>query len=91
MSDLKILVVGGAGTGKSTVSVLIQQALSNAGFSNVELIDNELTENDRARILADEWDNDKWKQRLNVTIEQRQTARIGIPRRAQSLFNQPKC
>lgn len=72
-NKLKIVVMGGAGAGKTSMGILIEQTLINAGFSNVELIDIDVSDS-----MREDFGNknlDMWKDHTDVVIETVQLSR----------------
>jgi len=74
--QLSVVISGGAGTGKTSVSLLIKRALKKAGFENTHIIDNEECTQQELTRLEGMLDNlDSWKTDTEVTISEIQTAR----------------
>lgn len=87
-NELKITVTGAAGAGKTLMSIVIEQALVQAGFKNVDVIDEETSDVERASMtetLQTRTKNlDIWKSRTDVIINTVQARRIPG---AKSIYN----
>ena len=72
-NKLKVVVTGAAGAGKTRLAIIIEQALVQAEFNNIELIDidvsDSLREDTKTRNL------DTWKASTDVIIETFQLSR----------------
>jgi len=66
MSELKVIVIGATGQGKSAVAQLINQALSNVGFDVTNSDDDELNYRDADDIQKLRIDNTLLK---NTSVE----------------------
>lgn len=75
MNELKIIVVGGVGTGRTSMMALLEKALTDAGFASVT-VDHEYVTEREFQSLSEMVDtNTKWKTNTNIKISEIQTAR----------------
>ena len=83
-NKLKIVVTGAAGAGKTSMAVLIERALNNAGFENTELHDIDIGDSETMRItMLENLDSDRldtWKAGTDVVIETVQLSRTSTAR-----------
>ena len=76
--DLKIIILGRAATGKSTMMLLLEQFLKEKGFEVAMQMEEELidygTERNMRRIFNENIDErvNALKQNVKITLEQRQ-------------------
>lgn len=72
-NKLKIIVAGSAGAGKTSMAILIEKALIDAGFNNIEVHDLDISDNLREDFGAKNLD--MWADHTDITIETVQTIR----------------
>jgi len=85
-NELKITVTGAAGAGKTSMAIVIEQALVQAGFKNIKIIDEETSDSERASLTESlrTQNFDIWKSRTDVIINTVQARRIPG---AKSIYN----
>ena len=75
--ELQITITGKAGTGRTSMALLIQKALADAGVKNVVFESEECHPNEFERIteMFEDGTKDAWKSQIEVTIKDEQLPR----------------
>lgn len=72
-NKVKIMVISAAGAGKLCMAIIIEQALIQAGFSNLKIFDIDISDAKRESVKTQNLDF--WKEHTDVIIETAQLPR----------------